>query len=60
MLAKTGHNNTGNKMKTLTANDAKFGFGWLIDLARAEPVAVRGSFGGQEVRDLQFALEELR
>jgi prevent-host-death family protein len=40
MLAKTGHNNTGNKMKTLTANDAKFGFGWLIDLARAELVAV--------------------
>lgn len=27
-------------MKTLTAKDAKYGFGRLIDLARAEPVAV--------------------
>jgi hypothetical protein len=27
-------------MKTETANDAKGGFGGLIDLARAEPVAV--------------------
>jgi hypothetical protein len=27
-------------MKTLTAKDAKCGFGWLIDLACAEPVAV--------------------
>jgi prevent-host-death family protein len=27
-------------MKTLTARDAKYGFGRLIDLARAEPVAV--------------------
>ncbi len=25
-------------MKTLTAKDAKYGFGRLIDLARAEPV----------------------
>ncbi len=27
-------------MKTLTAKDAKYGFGQLIDLARSEPVAV--------------------
>ena len=27
-------------MKILTAKDAKYGFGRLIDLARAEPVAV--------------------
>lgn len=27
-------------MKTMTAKDAKYGFGHLIDLARAEPVAV--------------------
>lgn len=27
-------------MKTLTAKDAKYGFGRLIDLARAAPVAV--------------------
>ena len=27
-------------MKTLTAKEAKNRFGWLIDLARAEPVAV--------------------
>jgi prevent-host-death family protein len=30
----------GTGMKTLTAKDAKYGFGRLIDLARAEPVAV--------------------
>jgi prevent-host-death family protein len=40
ILAKTGHNNTGNKMKVLTAKDAKYGFGGLIDPARAGPVAV--------------------
>jgi prevent-host-death family protein len=27
-------------MKTLTAKDAKYGFGRLIDLARSSPVAV--------------------
>ena len=27
-------------MKTLTAKDAKYSFGRLIDLARAEPVTV--------------------
>jgi prevent-host-death family protein len=29
-----------NHMKTLTAKDAKYGFGRLIDLALAKPVAV--------------------
>jgi prevent-host-death family protein len=37
---KLSSSNTGNRMKTLTAKDAKYGFGRLIDLARAEPVAV--------------------
>ena len=27
-------------MQTLSAKDAKYGFGRLIDLARAEPIAV--------------------
>jgi prevent-host-death family protein len=27
-------------MKTLTAKDAKYGFGCLIDLTRAEPVVI--------------------
>ena len=31
---------TGSQMQTLSAKDAKYGFGRLIDLARAEPVAV--------------------
>jgi len=30
----------GNRMQTLSAKDAKYGFGRLIDLARAEPVTV--------------------
>ena len=30
----------GSRMKILSAKDAKYGFGRLIDLARAEPVAV--------------------
>ena len=30
----------GNHMKTLSAKDAKYGFGRLIDLARAEPVTI--------------------
>jgi hypothetical protein len=38
-------------MKTLTANDAKGGFGRLIDLARAEPVAV-AKHGRSTVRAL--------
>ena len=29
-----------SRMQTLSAKDAKYGFGRLIDLARAEPVAV--------------------
>ena len=33
---KLTSSNTGNRMKTLTAKDAKYGFGRLIDLARAE------------------------
>ena len=44
-------------MKTLSANDAKYGFGRLIDLARAEPVVVAkhraagcGGDGGGGVR----------
>ena len=41
-------------MKTLSAEDAKYGFGRLIDLARAEPVAVakygRPRCGGGGVR----------
>ena len=27
-------------MRTLTAKEAKYGFGWLFDLARAEPLIV--------------------
>ena len=30
----------GSQMQTLSAKDAKYGFGRLIDLARAEPVVV--------------------
>ena len=30
----------GRRMQTLSAKEAKYGFGRLIDLARAEPVAV--------------------
>ncbi len=44
-------------MKTLMAKEAKYGFGRLIDLARAEPVAVAkhgrpvcGGDGGGGVR----------
>lgn len=40
ILAKTDGKLGGIPMKTLTAKDAKYGFGRLIDLARAEPVAV--------------------
>ena len=40
ILAKTTYDITGSRMKTLAAKDAKYGFGRLIDLARAEPVAV--------------------
>jgi prevent-host-death family protein len=40
ILATTPQGSMGIKMKTLTAKDAKYAFGRLIDLARAEPVAV--------------------
>ena len=30
----------GSRMQTLTATDAKYGFGRLIDLAHAEPVTI--------------------
>ena len=39
-LAKMDRALAGSRMKTLSAEDAKYGFGRLIDLARAEPVAV--------------------
>ncbi len=34
-------------MKTLTAKDAKYRFGCLIDLARAEPVVIAGFEDGE-------------
>jgi len=44
VLGQIGQNRVklqaGNRMLTLSAKDAKYGFGRLIDLARAEPVAV--------------------
>lgn len=30
----------GGRMQTLTAKDARYGFGGLIDLARAKPVKI--------------------
>ena len=39
-LAKMDRALVGSRMKTLSAKDAKYGFGRLIDLARAEPVTV--------------------
>lgn len=39
-LAKVRQARAENQMQILTAKDAKYGFGRLIDLARAEPVAV--------------------
>jgi prevent-host-death family protein len=42
-------------MKTLTAKDAKYGFGRLIDLARAEPVII-AKHGRQVV--IVMAVEE--
>jgi hypothetical protein len=38
--SQLARSNTGIRMKVLTAKDAKCGFGRLIDLARAEPVAI--------------------
>ena len=40
ILANTTIREKGKEMKTLTAKDAKYGFGQLIDLARSAPVAV--------------------
>jgi len=40
ILANTIIREKGKEMKTLTAKDAKYGFGQLIDLARSAPVAV--------------------
>lgn len=39
-LAKVSRATAESQMQILTAKDAKYGFGRLIDLARAEPVAV--------------------
>ena len=39
-LAKIERAPVEGRMQILTAKDAKYGFGRLIDLARAEPVAV--------------------
>ncbi len=39
-LARIGRASAEGRMQILTAKDAKYGFGRLIDLARAEPVAV--------------------
>ena len=40
ILANTTIHEKGKEMKTLTAKDAKYCFGQLIDLARSAPVAV--------------------
>jgi prevent-host-death family protein len=40
ILAKTNFKEHGNRMETLTAKDAKYSFGRLIDIARTKPVAV--------------------
>jgi prevent-host-death family protein len=39
-LAKSARITGGSRMQTLSAKDAKYSFGRLIDLARAEPVTV--------------------
>ena len=46
ILANTTIHEKGKEMKTLTAKDAKYGFGQLIDLARSAPV---GEPNNQEV-----------
>jgi hypothetical protein len=38
-------------MKALTAKGAKYGFGGLIDLANAEPVAVAKAWASRRRRD---------
>ena len=40
--SQLARSNAGNRMKVVTAKDAKYCFGRLIDLARAEPVAKHG------------------
>jgi hypothetical protein len=40
ILITTGLDQHGDRMNTLTATDAKYGFGRLTDLARAKSVAV--------------------
>jgi prevent-host-death family protein len=40
ILANTPFRSEGAGVKALTAKDAKYGFGRLIDLARTEPVVV--------------------
>ena len=40
--SQLARSNTGNRMKALTAKDAKYGFGQPIHLVRAEPIAVAG------------------
>ena len=40
IMAKTVAGSMGSWMKTLTAKDAKYGFGRLIDIPQAEPVVV--------------------
>lgn len=39
-LAMMPERRTGVSMRSMTAKDAKYGFGRLIDLARVEPVTV--------------------
>jgi prevent-host-death family protein len=40
-MAKSGvDSDAGNTMQSISAKDAKYGFGRLIDLARSEPVVV--------------------
>ena len=56
-MAKTGHSNTGNRMKTLPAKDAKYGFGRLTDLARTEPVVIV-KHGGPVVVVMAVEVEE--
>lgn len=42
IFVTAGQEEHGNRMKILTAKEAKYGFGQLIHLARAEPMAVAG------------------
>jgi hypothetical protein len=42
IFVTTGQEQHGNRMKILTAKEAKYSFGQLTHLARAKPVAVAG------------------